>query len=195
MQPSQYNLLIPQGTNWALTLELTEGSGFRTEGANAGATQIPLTSPLPTALSNGDKVNFGGAIATLTAAAALGSKSLTVSALPFDLKRVQGYKVLNVTGYTALARIYSDFDESAIATLTVDLTTGPSDGRPILKLTKTETSALAATLDPGLFLTEAEVQSVKEQGSHYLWQFDLTDTQPNTLRLLEGFVLVSQQGA
>ena len=195
MQPSQFNLLIPQGTNWALTLQLTEGPGFRTTGASAGATKIPLSAPLPTALSSGDRVNFDGAIATLTAAAAVGAKSLTVPALPFELGRVQGRKVLDVTGFSTTARIYADLDEAAIATVTVDLTTAPSDGRPILKLTKAETSALASTVEPGLFLTEAELQAVKEQGPHYLWQFDLTDTTANTLRLVEGFVLVSRQGA
>lgn len=196
MQPSQLNLLIPQGADYALTLGFSEGSALRTSGAAAGSQSIKLTSPLPTALSSGDKVSFsGGAIATLAAAAALGSRTLTVSPLLFDIGREAGYKVLDLTGHSAVAKIYRDLTEAAIATFAIDLATAPADGKLILTLTDEQTATLPANLAAGNFPTEAEVQAWKSTGAEYIWQLELTDTEGLILRPLEGLVLVSLEGA
>ncbi|MEM6432964.1 MAG: hypothetical protein AAF773_03765 [Cyanobacteria bacterium P01_D01_bin.115] len=196
MQPENFNLLIPQGTDYALTLSFNEGSNLRTPGAKAGSESIPLTSPLPTALLSGDKVSFQkGAIATLSAAASLGARSLTVSPLLFDIDRETGRKVIDLTGYTAAAKIYRDLTQAAISTFTTDLTTAPTDGQLIIKLTDEQTAALPANLAAGNFPTEAEVQAWKSTGAEYIWQLELTDPDSLILRPLEGLVLVSLEGA
>ena len=196
MQPENFNLLIPQGTDYALTLSFTEGANLRTSGAKAGAQSIPLTSPLPTALSSGDKVSFQkGAIATLSEAAALGARSLTVSPLLFDIDRETGRKVLDLTSYTAAAKISRDLSQAAIATFTTDLTTAPADGKLILTLTDEQSADLPANLEAGVFPSEAEVQSRKSTDSEYIWQLELTDAEGLILRPLEGLVLVSLEGA
>ncbi|NEQ45630.1 MAG: hypothetical protein F6K00_19625 [Leptolyngbya sp. SIOISBB] len=193
MNPAQYNLLIPQGTDYALTLTLTEGPSFRTTGAAVGASSIPLVAPLRTALATGDKVNFEGAIATLAAPATVGTKTLTVEPLGFKLERVTGEKCLNLTGFTAIAPIYRNLSEASIAQLTADVDTAPTEGKLILTMANATSGPLPSTTSE--FLTEAELQAITEQGSHYIWQLHLTDTNSLILRPVEGFVVVSQKGA
>lgn len=198
--PYQRNLLVPQGTDYALTLSLTQAPEFRTSGAEKGATTIPLVNPLQTALSDGDKLNFGSSpideqIVTLNANAAVGDESLTVTSLVAKLERVDGAKCLDLTGYTAIASIWSNLTQSALAAFTIDLVTAPTEGRAILQLTDAQTSSLLPTLDDGVFLKESEVQAIKSQGDHYIWQVHLTNTTGVMIRPVEGFVVVSQKGA
>lgn len=194
VQPSKFNLLIPQGTDYALTLELKTGPVFRTEPAAAGAESITLVAPLPTAFNTGQKINFDGKIATLAAAASVGTKSLSVEPLLFELKREVGQQCLDLTGGTATAKIWQDLDQVAIATLTAGISTDPTEGRVILTLPNATTSNLTATAGVAEFSTEAELQALTKQGDHYLWQFHFTNAESLILRPVEGFVVVSQKG-
>lgn len=194
MQPAKFNLLIPQGTDYAVTIELKTGPVFRTEGAAAGAESIPLVTPLPTAFNTGQKINFDGKIATIANPAALGAKLLSVEPLLFELKREDGQQCLDLTGGTATAKIWQDLDQTEIATLTADISTAPTEGRVILTLPNATTSNLTATAGVAEYPTEAELQALTKQGDHYLWQFHFANAATLILRPGEGFVVVSQKG-
>ncbi|MEO0533242.1 MAG: hypothetical protein AAF215_05180 [Cyanobacteria bacterium P01_A01_bin.123] len=195
MNPGIFNLHIPQGTDYTLAVTVTGGPSFRALATSAGTNQIQLIDQLSISLSTNDKVAFGNAIGTITADAGLGSKSLNISPLLFDIPRnTKGQKVSDVTGQTAEAKIYSDLGQTAVVTLTANLTDAPTDGLIRLSLSDAQTASLAANLPAGEFLTETEIQSRKYSGSEYLWQLELTDTNAITRRVLQGIVLVSPQG-
>lgn len=195
MHPATFNLLIHQGTDYLLTLNLNSGPTFRTAGAKAGTASIPLSEPLPLPLTTGDKVRFDGIIATLSAAADLGANALTVNPLAFAIPRSTGQKCLDLTNHTATAKLYTDLSEAAIATFTADLATAPTEGTIILTLTDTQTAALPASLPTGEYPAEAEVQARKYDGSQLLWQCDLQDGSGIDQRILQGIALIAIGGA
>lgn len=185
---AMYNLLITQGADYALTVQFTEGDPIQATGAAVGATSIPLRTALKSPLSAGDKIDFDGVIATLSANAAVGALALSVNALAIAIPKTTGFKISDLTSYTIAAELQPPTGDSVAFTVTP---TAPTDGVAVLRLTDVQTNALSTTLAAGQFPTEAEVQGTKYSGAEYQWVLSLTDGAGEIKKPLGGLALVS----
>lgn len=121
--------------------------------AENGASTIEVED-LDEAISSGEKVRFGAVVATLTADAVQGARSLAVSAIVGRLPRGSvGYKVVNVTGWT-VEWVARDSANAAILSRTVGsgITLG-ADGLIEVAFTRALTLTAPSTvlIEPGVY--------------------------------------------
>lgn len=65
-----------------------------------GATSVTLSRPLETALSSGDRIRFGKLVIVLSSAAAIGARTLTITAATGGLfRQSHGKKVQDISGW------------------------------------------------------------------------------------------------
>lgn len=185
------NLLVQQGATLETSLQLSHALTV-TVAFKAGGSLL-YTSPLPVSIASGAILTFGSSLLVLSAAAAVGSTSLSIS--PYSGSTIPVGSIANIaardlTGFTARGMIRKNYkDSTPLATLSFLIT--PSTGLINMSLGSGATSLIApnaiySDLPADVRLISSSDVSLAIWAAAYYWDVELILTSGVVERLVNG---------
>lgn len=175
MIPSDLNLYIKQGANYALSVTLLQGEAIRLiADVQTGAVAL-LVEPIRDPIAKDRKLLFEDVLLTVGADTPIGAASIPIEAtlLPIS-KKVKGYVCSDLTGCTARADIKGKLQTSASPQgLTPAFDSDRLTGHLDLLLTHEQTRLMPPNLAIGTVIDDDTLQARTRQTTDYDWDLEI----------------------